>query len=134
MPSSRTDPAWTRFPGSTLPWSRCYTESGGAVSCLTCHDPHRNAETSPGVYEEKCLACHAASTAEPDQGPAAESEAFRSSCPVNATRGCIPCHMPKLASPTLHTSFTDHYIRVPRREAAQARAGTVPPRTRPPER
>ncbi len=58
MPAMRTAPDWTRFPGSTLPWSRCYAESGGALSCVTCHDPHRNAETAPAYYEAKCLSCH----------------------------------------------------------------------------
>ena len=40
MPALRIAPDWARFPGSTLPWSRCYAETGGALSCVTCHDPH----------------------------------------------------------------------------------------------
>jgi hypothetical protein len=47
MDRSRTSADWARFPGSTLSWSRCYTESSGALSCVTCHDPHTNAETAP---------------------------------------------------------------------------------------
>ena len=44
----RTDLVWLRFQSLTLPWSRCYTESDGMLGCVTCHDPHRNAETSVG--------------------------------------------------------------------------------------
>src|SRR5262249_29425498 len=39
-PLPRTDPFWIRFQGTTLPWSRCYTESVGAFDCMSCHDPH----------------------------------------------------------------------------------------------
>jgi Cytochrome c554 and c-prime len=114
MPASRSDPAWARFPSSNLPWSRCYSESGGALHCVTCHDPHRDAETSSAHYEAKCLSCHATSSttvAPPrtDQG----TQAFRSPCPVNPTRNCLQCHMPKMPYRQLHTLFTDHYIRVP---------------------
>ncbi len=115
MPASRTAPEWTRFPGSTLPWSRCYSESGGVLSCVTCHDPHRNAETAAAHYEAKCLSCHASSapraktaTAPPRQA----DEAFRSPCPVNPSRDCLECHMPMVRYDWLHGSFTEHYIRV----------------------
>jgi tetratricopeptide (TPR) repeat protein len=111
MPSSLTDPAWARFPGSTLPASRCYSESGAALGCVTCHDPHRDAETSGAFYETKCLSCHATTTRKRDEARAGEG-AFRSPCPVNATRNCLECHMPKVWYPEVHTHFTDHYIRV----------------------
>ena len=117
MPASRTAPDWTRFPGSTLPWSRCYAESGGALSCVTCHDPHKDAETSPAYYEAKCLACHASPSKMTASTPAHPQQAEatrRSSCPINPGRDCLSCHMPKVAYDWLHGSFTDHYIRVHR--------------------
>jgi hypothetical protein len=115
MPASKADPAWARFPGSTLPQSRCYTESGAGLSCSTCHDPHCDVETSPAFYEAKCLSCHTGST---ELATAtATDQAFRSACPVNARHDCLTCHMPKVPYPSLHTSFTDHYIRVPRQPA-----------------
>ena len=50
------DPLVPRFPAAgPAPWSRCYTASGAAIDCLTCHDPHRDAKTSPSYYEQKCL-------------------------------------------------------------------------------
>ena len=37
-------------------------------------------------------------------------------CPVNASKGCIQCHMPRVRIDLLHTDLTDHYIRVHRKE------------------
>ena len=54
----REESIWVRSPGITMTFSRCYTESSGALSCLTCHDPHRDSERSASFYEQKCLACH----------------------------------------------------------------------------
>jgi tetratricopeptide (TPR) repeat protein len=111
MPASRSDPAWARFPSSNLPWSRCFTESGGVLNCVTCHDPHRDAETFAEHYEKKCLSCHASSA--PLSTSVESGPAFRSPCPVSPTRNCLQCHMQKVPYARLHTSFTDHYIRVP---------------------
>lgn len=107
MPASFTDPAWARFPSSSLPMSACFTRSGGALDCVTCHDPHRDVETSPSHYEEKCLTCHASRPGHQDDA------AFRPSCPVNPRRDCLKCHMPKVPYDWLHGHFTDHYIRIP---------------------
>ncbi len=124
---TRESPEWARFPSSTLTWSRCYTESGGALSCATCHDPHRNAATSARYYEAKCLSCHTTATAsEPPRGrtaPPADS-AFRSPCRVNPREDCLRCHMPKVHSNWLHGSITDNYIRS---HAEAGAAGTMPP-------
>ncbi len=91
------DPAWLRFQSTTMYRSRCYTESGNALHCGTCHDPHKNAETSPVYYESKCLACH---------GPG------KTPCPVNAASGCIECHMPRIWVQPTHAFKSDHNIRV----------------------
>ncbi len=42
----RTDPFWIRFQGTTIAWSRCYTESAGSFDCMTCHDPHHDTDRS----------------------------------------------------------------------------------------
>ncbi len=110
-------PASVRFPGTTLPWSRCYSESQGTLDCTTCHDPHKNAETSMSWYESRCLECHAPfrSTSIRSTGPPAGSDRHgRLSCPVQPETGCITCHMPKVKTPVAHTRFTDHFIRVHR--------------------
>ena len=112
----RTDPFWIRFQGTTLAWSRCFTESGGAFDCLTCHDPHRNAEHSSAFYEAKCLSCHASSTVKGASGQPGGSETSKTSggmaCPINPARDCLGCHMPTFRSQPLHATFADHYIRV----------------------
>jgi hypothetical protein len=91
------DPAWLRFQSTTLYRSRCYTGSGEQLHCVTCHDPHQNAETAPASYEAKCLSCH-------DSG--------RTPCPVNPANGCIECHMPRIWVQATHAFKADHNIRV----------------------
>jgi tetratricopeptide (TPR) repeat protein len=125
----RESPDWARFPSSTLTWSRCYAESGGALSCATCHDPHRNAEMSARYYEAKCLSCHTTRATSESQRSATDTvppadSAFRSPCPVNPRGDCLPCHMPKVHSDWLHGSITDHYIRS---HAEAGAAGAMPP-------
>ena len=55
---STAEPDSIRFQATTLTWSRCYAQSRGELDCVTCHDPHRDAETSASFYEVKCLDCH----------------------------------------------------------------------------
>jgi Tfp pilus assembly protein PilF len=119
---SPSDPISVRFQGLTFPRSRCYTETGKGFDCVSCHSPHRDAETSSAFYESKCLACHSAS--EPD-APAQQTAksghvaslpagARRVPCPVNPVQNCIECHMPTAKTVVPHTYFTDHHIRVHR--------------------
>jgi len=114
------DPDLARFQASALPMSRCVTSGRESLSCLTCHDPHRDAKTSPAFYEAKCLECHAAKSNSGSMGPThrqvepAPGDARRTSCPVNLSRGCLPCHMPQVQTGVPHTTFTDHLIRVHR--------------------
>jgi hypothetical protein len=126
MQNRREEPIWVRSPGATMTFSRCYTESQDSLSCLTCHDPHRDSERSASFYEQKCLSCHSAAgptttrgASQPRPAPSHGLEHTRpplgaSTCKVNATRDCLTCHMPKVSMPVLHTSLTDHYIRVHR--------------------
>jgi tetratricopeptide (TPR) repeat protein len=105
MQDRREDPIWVRSSGATLTFSRCYTESQGGLSCLTCHDPHKDAEHSPTVYEQKCLTCH---------GSSSTAKTNAKNCKINPSSDCLTCHMPKVPMPVLHTALTDHYIRVHR--------------------
>lgn len=86
--------------------SPCYTESGGRMECLTCHDPHVSLESAePAVrierYRQACLACHDAGHC---LGDAAAREA--------AGDDCVACHM-RTAEPEdqRFTEFTDHWVR-----------------------
>lgn len=81
--------------------SQCKKKSGDAMSCTSCHDPHRSpsAEERVAFYRGRCLVCHGAAFGakhHPDHPD------------------CTACHMP--ASPSTdvaHTEVTDH--RTPRR-------------------
>jgi len=80
-----------------LAQSTCKKKSGAAMSCTSCHDPHRAVPAAERVsfYREKCLACHAAMGTkhhanQPD---------------------CTSCHMPaNLSTDVAHTAVTDHRI------------------------
>ena len=99
------EPASVRFQMNMLAASRCWTESNEGLSCVTCHDPHRNAETSARPYEKVCLSCH-------DAGKKAKAKTV---CPVNKGADCLKCHMPVVQTPAIpHSPFTDHRIRVRR--------------------
>jgi hypothetical protein len=114
------EPAYVRSPGFTLSLSRCFSESEGTLSCLTCHDAHQDEQKPPAFYEAKCLGCHASQSqavaretkAGAGVGLAPGGEKRASACPVSPGRNCLECHMPKVPVADLHTSLTDHYIRV----------------------
>ncbi len=87
--------------------SRCYTESGGRLECLTCHNPHitiYRPDRPADHFREKCLGCHQVEAC--TAGPAMRA----------ATAGladdCVACHM-RRAQPDdlLFSKFTDHWIR-----------------------
>ncbi len=83
-----------------LAQSACKKKSGAAMSCMSCHDPHRppSADERVAFYREKCLACHA--------GLGTKHHANQPDC--------TSCHMPaNLSSDVAHTEVTDH--RIPRR-------------------
>ena len=93
-----------RFQPYRLENSRCYDPSDARITCVACHNPHRELETDSASYDSKCLACHAGAVEK-------VVSATAPACP-KATTHCVSCHMPKLDLPGAHYAFTDHYIRV----------------------
>lgn len=129
-----TDMDAVRFQAVTLPWSRCSIATNGAFGCVTCHSPHRDADTSSAYYDAKCLACHAAEAPPPAPPTAHRSrhtaalpeDARRVACPINAKSDCVECHMPSVTSAAPHTAFTDHFIRIHPRTADRSEQALAP--------
>ena len=102
-----------------LAQSTCKKKSGDAMTCTSCHDPHRTVSAAERVsfYRAKCLVCHGAAlgTKHHPQQP-----------------DCTSCHMPAAASSDVaHTEVTDHRIlRRPdagsKLQAAGAETNTLP--------
>jgi len=85
--------------------SRCFLESKDALTCETCHDPHRT-QYSPSVsegarhYSEACRQCHATAV-----------DALASMGLHPAATDCVACHMPKRRTDdVVHVVMTDHLI------------------------
>jgi hypothetical protein len=101
-----------RFQPYRLTKSRCWTNPDVRLTCIACHDPHEDPVQDVRWYDAKCLACHAKG---PKSGNAetgaAETNGHAPACPVKTER-CVSCHMPRYQVAPLHSSFTDHFIRI----------------------
>jgi hypothetical protein len=79
--------------------SVCFLKSHGALSCLTCHDPHEAAaKREVSFFNQKCLGCHAGS-----------ATTHTTACIAKNRSNCVDCHMP-LVSPQPPLRFTNHWI------------------------
>jgi predicted CXXCH cytochrome family protein len=76
--------------------SECFIQSGAAIGCTGCHNPHEeeSAGQTIAASERACLRCHSRYAA----------------CPVNPKSGCVGCHMPTVRKGGF--AMVDHWIRV----------------------
>lgn len=84
--------------------SQCYLQSGGKLTCTTCHDPHVEPQGPQAVefYRQKCLTCHQEASC------ALPLDARNKSAPPD---DCIGCHMPKNNLTDIsHSALTNHRI------------------------
>ena len=89
--------------------SRCFLESEGQLSCLTCHDPHHKprGEAAKIQYRDACLSCHRLSECQ------LEAMADAPGVPQGvAPDDCATCHMPRRRTQdVIEATMTDHLIR-----------------------
>ncbi len=82
--------------------SRCFRESKEALTCQTCHDPHRVVRGEEAVrhFSQICRQCHStALNALVSQGAHPNGS------------DCVTCHMPKRRTEdVVHVVMTDHLI------------------------
>ena len=89
--------------GERTSLSACYIKSGGALTCIVCHDPHLPLKMlGREHYIDRCMECHAAESLSVDKKGTDHS----------AGADCISCHMKQGGTAdVLHVNFTDHWIR-----------------------
>ncbi|MEI9975090.1 MAG: tetratricopeptide repeat protein [Ignavibacteriota bacterium] len=99
---AKTDRFETASAVTRMRESRCFRESGGALRCTTCHNPHdiRHGSEGAALYNAACRKCHA--------------QAFTQAVALGkhtAAADCIGCHMPKRRTDDIvHMVVTDHRV------------------------
>jgi cytochrome c554/c'-like protein len=96
-----------RFQPYRLVSSKCFSGTDPRISCIACHDPHKDLVTDVAAYDLKCLACHQIKGVV----PAAKSQATATACPVQ-NNNCTKCHMPEIKLADGLATFHDHRIRI----------------------
>ena len=82
-----------RHQPSYLHRAACFRNSNGALSCLTCHDPHEPLQKSAAHYDARCVTCH--------------RKVLHTT--AVASRSCVGCHMPAVPT-SVALQFTNHWI------------------------
>jgi hypothetical protein len=84
--------------------SRCYLNSGGRLTCISCHDPHvqPSHQEAPEYFRRKCLSCHT------EKSCAVPVSLRQHKTPPD---DCAGCHMPKRDVNVIsHSVLTNHRI------------------------
>jgi hypothetical protein len=84
--------------------SKCYLNSGGRLTCISCHDPHVQPphQEAPEYFRRKCLSCHT------EKSCAVPVSLRQHKTPPD---DCAGCHMPKRdVNAISHSVLTNHRI------------------------
>jgi tetratricopeptide (TPR) repeat protein len=92
--SDWTDKWKTRHQPSYLAQAACFRASRGALTCLTCHDPHSPLSEASAPYDRRCAECH---------------KSVRHTTPGASGGACVGCHMPQVEV-SANLKFTNHWI------------------------
>jgi hypothetical protein len=104
----------TRSQPYRLEKSKCWGQGGDRrLTCIGCHDPHKQLQTEASAYDGACLSCHSGAKTVSGSNDGMTVNHAAATCPV-ATKNCVTCHMPKVEVPEMHYAFTDHKIRIVR--------------------
>jgi len=95
-----------RFQPYRLAISKCFSGTDPRISCIACHDPHKDLVTEDAAYDGKCLACHALKGAS-----VVTTKTAAKACPVQKNN-CTSCHMPEVKLASGQVTFHDHRIRI----------------------
>jgi Flp pilus assembly protein TadD len=99
--------------------SQCFLKSRGALTCVSCHNPHEPLVSGPQAvahYDSVCRGCHAS---------AVEKLVTAGNHPAAAD--CTGCHMPRRrTTDVVHVVMTDHLIQ--RRKPAGDLLAAMPER------
>ena len=66
--------------------SKCFQLSK-TMTCITCHDPHKNEREKTELFSQRCMSCHTE-----------QHKTIAGISNNNLIKNCIDCHMPLQAS------------------------------------
>ena len=93
--------------------SACFEETlakGGAMTCTTCHDPHR--PSAEFDLSASCQACHGDGHEAMCSRPETHGASGDAAMEIAMTGDCVACHMTVGDVENIpHVTFTDHWIR-----------------------
>ena len=86
-PGAATNPDAHGMQVQSLMQSQCYIKSNH-LTCITCHDPHKDESNMETAFIQHCMSCHQKSN--------------HATAMLTAKNNCINCHMPLMASKSLN--------------------------------
>ncbi len=98
-----------RFQPFGLALSKCFKNSSNWLTCISCHNPHKDASTDSKGYNAVCARCHT-------QGVTPPAKLTRIAiCPKQPQGNCVQCHMKpfpvRKKQGNINIEMADHYIR-----------------------